>query len=282
MTEPGPTTATPAWLLAPQPGLCPCCTIGTRRRGGFVARTLDGATGLLRSALFAEDAAAREGLLQRLEPRAKVLATLASLVAVSLVQHLPVLVGAYLATLALAWASRLPLGAFVRRAWLFIPLFTGVVAVPATLSVVTPGPVVVPLGSWAGHHVAITSTGLRVAAVLVLRVATSVSLVVLVTLTTTWTRLLAALRALLVPRLFVAVLAMAYRYLFHLLGSVTDMYEARRARAVRAEGPGHRGGHRRRAVREGPRPLRGGAPGDGGARLRRRGPHAAAHLAAGP
>jgi cobalt ECF transporter T component CbiQ len=92
--------------------------------------------------------------------------------------------------------------------------------------------VVLPLGSWFGHRVGITSQGLTGAGLIVLRVATSVSLVVLLTLTTSWTRLLAALRSLRVPRLFVMVLAMAYRYLFHLLGTVEDMYTARRARTV--------------------------------------------------
>ena len=32
--------------------------------------------------------------------------------------------------------------------------------------------------------------------------------------------------------MFILVLGMAYRYLFHLLGSVTDMYTARKARTV--------------------------------------------------
>ena len=63
-------------------------------------------------------------------------------------------------------------------------------------------------------------------------VAVSISLVVLLTLTTPWTRLLAALRTLFVPKMFVLVLGMAYRYLFHLLGSVTDMYTARTSRTV--------------------------------------------------
>ena len=67
------------------------------------------------------------------------------------------------------------------------------------------------------------------------RVATSISLVVLVTLTTPWTRLLAGLRALGVPKLFVLVIGMAYRYLFVLLASVQDMYVARRARAIAPE-----------------------------------------------
>jgi energy-coupling factor transporter transmembrane protein EcfT len=70
---------------------------------------------------------------------------------------------------------------------------------------------------------------------MVTRVATSISLVVLLTLTTPWTKLLAALRSLAVPRMFVLVLGMAYRYLFHLLGSVTDMYTARKARMVGVE-----------------------------------------------
>ena len=61
-----------------------------------------------------------------------------------------------------------------------------------------------------------------------MRVATSISLVVLLTLTTPWNRLLASLRSLRVPKMFVLVLGMAYRYLFHLLGSVTDMYTARK------------------------------------------------------
>jgi energy-coupling factor transporter transmembrane protein EcfT len=63
-------------------------------------------------------------------------------------------------------------------------------------------------------------------------VATSVSLVVLLTLTTPWTRLLAALRALGVPRIFILIIGMAYRYVFLLLGTVTEMYEARKARTV--------------------------------------------------
>jgi cobalt/nickel transport system permease protein len=63
-------------------------------------------------------------------------------------------------------------------------------------------------------------------------VAVSVSLVVLLTLTTSWTRLLASLRSLLVPRLFILVLGMTYRYVFHLLDAVDEMHVARKARTV--------------------------------------------------
>src|SRR4029077_183348 len=111
-------------------------------------------------------------------------------------------------------------------------IFTGIVVLPATLNVITPGTIVVPLGTWFGHEVGLTSEGLHGAAIIIVRVAVSISLVVLLTLTTPWTRLLAALRALLVPKMFVLVLGMAYRYLFHLLDSVLHLFTARRARAV--------------------------------------------------
>jgi cobalt/nickel transport system permease protein len=229
------TTTTPAWLLEPQIGLCPCGCIGRRRRGNFVAETIEGSARVMGQALFAEDTAAAPGLWQGLDARVAVVSTLGLLVAVSLVHHLGVLVAVYLATVVLAALCRLPLGFFVKRVWLFIPIFTGIVVLPATLNVITPGHDVLSLGAWFGHDLAITREGLTGAALLVTRVATSISLVALLTLTTPWNRLLAALRALLVPRMFVLVLGMAYRYVFHLLDAVTDMYTARRSRAAGPE-----------------------------------------------
>jgi cobalt ECF transporter T component CbiQ len=135
----------------------------------------------------------------------------------------------------LAAASRLPIAFFVKRVWLFIPIFTGIVVLPATLNVITDGHVVVPLGTWFGHRVGVTSEGLHAAAIIVTRVATSISLAVLLTLTTPWNRLLGALRALFVPKMFVLVLGMAYRFVFHLLTAVSDMYLARRSRTAGAD-----------------------------------------------
>jgi cobalt/nickel transport system permease protein len=224
--------STPAWLTQAEVGLCPCGCIGTRKKTNFIDRTITGSAVLLRRAMFADDVSSGAGLLQRIDARVKVMTLLGLLVATSLVHHVSVLVVMYLATLPLAVASRLSLGFFVKRVWLFIPIFTGVIVLPATFSFITGGDIVVPLGHWFGHRVGLTSQGLHSAALIITRVATSISLVVLLTLTTPWARLLAALRALHVPKMFVQVAGMAYRYLFHLLDSVTDMYTARKARTV--------------------------------------------------
>ena len=224
---------TPQWLLQGEVGLCPCGCIGKRRKGSFVEKTIRGATGLLQQALFNDDVARQPGLLQRLDPRAKLVSLIVLLVAAALVRHIPVLIAAYGVTLALAVASRLSLAFFVKRVWLFIPIFTGIIVIPAMFSFITPGEVVVPLGSWFGHDVGLTQQGLTSAGLLVMRVATSISLVVLLTLTTPWPRLLAALRGLFVPQLFVLVIGMAYRYIFVLLASVEEMYVSRKARTIR-------------------------------------------------
>jgi cobalt ECF transporter T component CbiQ len=223
---------TPAWLLDREVGLCPCGCIGVRRRGRFVEKTISGTSSVLRRAMFSEDIAARPGLLQRIEPRVKLLTLLGLLVAAALLRHIAILIVMYLATLVIAVASGISLPFFVKRVWLFIPIFTGIVVLPATFSFITHGDIVVPFGTWFGHPVGMTSQGLTSAGLIVTRVAVSISLVVLLTVTTPWNRLLGALRALHVPRLFILVLAMAYRYVFLLLNAVTDMYTARKSRTV--------------------------------------------------
>ena len=141
-------------------------------------------------------------------------------------------------------ASRLGLARFAVRAWLFIPLFTAVVMLPVTLSVVSPGRAVLTLWSHGAPFwplpatIAVTAPGLLAFLRLVARVTTVVSFSVLLTLTTPWAELLKALRAVGVPRGFVFVLAVAYRYVFTLVRIVQDMALARTSRLVGRAAPG--------------------------------------------
>jgi cobalt/nickel transport system permease protein len=225
----------PDWLLQRELSLCPCGCIGTRRRGSYVVRTLAGVSDFARRSIFSHDMAVAPGLLQRLDARVKVVSLLGLVVVAAFLRSIPALVVMELGAVVVASASRLPLRVFLARVWLFVPIFTGVVVLPATLNVVTPGTIVVPLGTWFGGPLGLTAEGLESAGLIVMRVAVSISFVVLLTLTTPWSRLVAALRALRVPSTVVLVLSMAYRYLFHLLTSVGDMYTARRARTVLAD-----------------------------------------------
>ena len=223
-------TPVPAWLLQQDVAMCPCGCIGKRRKGSYLAKTLDGGARLLQQVMFGEDVAGGPGLLQRIDPRVKLVSLLVLLVVGGLAHSMVTLAVMYVLALALAAASALPVGFFVKRVWLFVPIFTGIAVLPATLSIVTPGDVVLTLWHWHGTPQGFTAQGLVAAARVVCRVAVSISLVVLLTLTTPWVRLLAALRGLGVPRIFILVVGMAYRYLFLLLGTLTDMFQARQAR----------------------------------------------------
>lgn len=222
--------AVPQWLLQQDMALCPCGCIGKRKKGSYLTKTIQGGSKLLQQVMFGEDVASARGVLQRIDPRVKLLSLIGLLVVAGLSHSMITLAVMYAATLVLARASALPVGFFIKRVWLFVPIFTGIVVLPATLSVVTPGDIVLTLWHWHGTAQGITMQGLIAAGRVVARVAVSISLVVLLTLTTPWIRLLAALRSLGVPRIFILIIGMAYRYIFLLLTSVTDMYQARQAR----------------------------------------------------
>jgi cobalt/nickel transport system permease protein len=141
----------------------------------------------------------------------------------------------------LALASRTDLRRLAVRAWIFIPLFTAVIALPATTNWVSPGHPL--LTFWQGSPVAlgpfhlpgtlaITEPGLLSAAHLVLRVTAVVSFAVLLTLTTRWNDLLRSLRVVRAPKMFVFVLAVAYRYVHLLARLLRDVLLARKSRLV--------------------------------------------------
>ncbi len=220
----------PAWLL----GESNAPPAPTSQRRPVIERLLGGVAHVVELAMAADASSTRDGLLQGLDPRVKLVGLLALLLAAALVHHLAALLALLLVALIFIFLSRRGLGRFARRAWVFAPLFTLAIIVPATTSWVTPGQPLIHL--WGGG--AVTSAGLVTAARLVLRVTDAVSFSVLLAMTTPWNELLAALRVLHVPRTFVFVLAISYRYVFVLMRLIQDMVTARRSRTVGRLAPG--------------------------------------------
>jgi cobalt/nickel transport system permease protein len=193
---------------------------------GAIERTLAEIGHILEQSLFAETLSRRTGLLQSLDPRVKIVGLLALLISVSVARNLWVIVGLYAVALALAAVSNLPLGSFLKRVWLVLPFFTGMIALPALF--LTPGPALwtLPFG------LIVTRTGAISALFLLTRVGTSVSFALLLIWTTPWNTLLKALNVLRVPDGFILILAMTYRYIALLLGIVDDMFLSRKSRVV--------------------------------------------------
>jgi cobalt/nickel transport system permease protein len=219
----------PAWLQTSDPDASTAAG-SARPANRYVERTLAEITESAATALYGERWARQSGYLQQLDPRAKLIGFLALIAVAACLRQPATLLGLYGLTLLLAALSHLPLGMLCRRVWLSTPLFVCALALPMVLNVVTPGRAVLTL--WHQPYLAMTAPGLASAGLLILRVGVAVSLAALLTMTTGWNELLRALRALFVPRLFLVVLLMTYRYLALLLQTAAEMFVARRSRTV--------------------------------------------------
>lgn len=208
--------------------IAPAAQRGGRRRS-FVRQAANAVGKAVLDVLENEEIATRPGLLQRLDPRVKLLTLVLLAVTASLLRSVWLLLALAGLTLLLAAVSRVSIAKFARRVWLSAGLLALLIALPATTQLVTPGAVAVPLGC-----VSLTGPGLWSAATLVSRVVAAAGFALLMIWTMRWTDLLQALSALRLPRLVVATLAIAEKQIVTLLRTVEQMHLARDSRSVGA------------------------------------------------
>jgi cobalt/nickel transport system permease protein len=221
---------------------------GKKLRLHFLDRTLKALTGLLEEFILSDFYARRRGFLQSLDARSKLLGILLLIVTVSLIHSIFLLYLLYASTLVLAFLSRIEASFFIKRIWLVLPLFVGIIALPATLNVFTPGdPVWILYASGrefqvGPYHIppeiALTRQGIFSALLLVGRVAASMSFALLLVLTTPWPALLKALRLVGIPQIYVQTLGMTLRYLVVLSRTVEEMILAKKSRLIRSRKTG--------------------------------------------
>jgi cobalt/nickel transport system permease protein len=191
----------------------------------FLESTTMGFARAITRAMLSERTARQRGLLQSLDPRVRVVGLFSLVLAVTLCRRIEAVAALFGVAVALALSSKVSLVMLVKRVWLVVLAFTGVIAMPAIF--ITPGDVVAHIGT-----VHVTAQGLRAAGLLVLRVETAVTFTALLVFCTPWSHVLKALRALRLPREAVAMLAMTYRYVFLLVETAMQMLDSRRSRTV--------------------------------------------------
>ena len=196
-------------------------------RSGFIEGSVRSFLEVLEHALESEKIARRNGLLQSLDPRVKLLGVLGLVVAATASRRLAVIGGIFTWACILALCSHVPLRALLVRTWAAVLAFTGLIALPAVF--LTPGHSLarLPLAGWP-----VRAEGLRAAAYLISRVETTATLSMLLVLCTPWTHVLKALRVLRVPAVLVVILGMTYRYILLMMETAREMFESRRSRMV--------------------------------------------------
>jgi cobalt/nickel transport system permease protein len=237
-------TAPPTWLATGEPGPLPEAK-RRWRRADYLTKTLASIQKIMAEDMLQTGIAARSGFLQAHERGSK----WSSLYCCSLPSlRLPAYQSSPPFTVCSSWLrwprhrtaalprSHLAPGAHLRRPRRPAAIF----------SWVTPGtPIVIiyDTGGWqAGPltlpaELTVTRQGLTAAAMVLLRAAASLGLVVLLVKTTCWPALTKALQSLGIPAVFVMVLELAYRYLFLFMLLLTDYLLGRRSRLVGGETP---------------------------------------------
>lgn len=209
---------------------------------GPLEKTLRDFSSFFARAMFLEETARRPGLLQQIDPRARLLAVLLFLVSVSFARSIGSLLAHALLPAVAIPLSRIRPREFFGAGFLFALLFSIAMAAPATLNLFHDGTVLYPLLRLE-HSVSlgpfrlpavigITREGLLTAATFLLRVLSSVSAVFCLTLTTRWVDLLRSLRFLRLPSLFLQVVGMTVRYTHALFRQSEETHLGRKSRTV--------------------------------------------------
>lgn len=225
----------PAWMRETDNSPPPAHR-NSKGRKSFARKTADSLIGFFEGSLASGGYAKRNGLLQGIDPRFKLIAALALIVSVTLVGDLTVLVCVYLFLMALAFASKVDLGYINKVTWAFIPFFSGVIVLPLIFNVFMAGDPLLNIFSSGGFTLYITKQGLLFAISFVARVTTCAAAVVLLVLTTPQESLFKSFRSLGVPKVYVLTLDMAYRYIFLLMEVTHDMLTAKKSRTIKSGG----------------------------------------------
>lgn len=192
----------------------------------FAARTASKLHRAAQNTFYLEEFSREKGLLQSLDPRAKILGLGLLLLAAASSRQPLALLSLLSSGALLAIASHIPLRVLASRAWIGVLLLAGLLAGPALFT--TPGEAWITILP----RLTITHQGATAAFLLLLRMETAVTFSALLVLSTPWSQVLKGLRVLRVPVVVVVLLSLTCRYILLLLQIAQEMFEARESRRI--------------------------------------------------
>lgn len=195
--------------------------------GGFLSKTLLRFSELFENELYNNRYAGMDGLWQAVDARVKIVVSLFFIILANSSRSLAVLVGIGLTAAGYAAASRLKLSDYLRRVWKYLPVIVLVFTLPGASSWMIQGRPVISFGA-----LYFTREGLEMALRAALRTGDSLSFAFLLLAASRWTDLIEGMAGLHIPDAFIAILNMAYRYIFLTASSGTEMMQARYLRTV--------------------------------------------------
>lgn len=226
--------AIPQWLL--ESSNTPI--IKSSQQISFVERTIRSLGILFSGEVANTKSATNHGFLQLIDPRAKLMLCLSITLLINLTSNYIVYGIVFIISLLYAYLSNLSLSKFMIRVWLIIPLTILIFSIPAMFNITIPGTAILTLVKanserhWLSGGLYITDSGLFAVGRTVLRSGITLSFAYLVFVTTRFNEITLALTKLKLPKIFVEIIDMTYRYIFLIAKVALQMWEARYLRSV--------------------------------------------------
>jgi cobalt/nickel transport system permease protein len=183
---------------------------------------MDGAESLV----YIEDLSSRKGLLQSINPLAKLVAIVAMIVASLFIFNLTYLTILCIIPIILAFSSKIPLMHFFSRTAI-IPVFAAVISIPILF--LTSGSSVISVNTGL-TTLTMTSEGISRFLVFTIRVWFCVASLTLMILSTGFEKMLELLATIKVPTIVVQLFGLTYRYFFVSIHEVQSVLIAKEAR----------------------------------------------------
>jgi cobalt/nickel transport system permease protein len=176
----------------------------------------------------------RESTIHQLDPRVKLILTLAFILTVALtpIGAWPVYILLFSIILSIEILSQLGVGYVLKRAMLAFPFMLA--AIPVIFTTAGHELIRFSLGPWS---LVLTLAGLERFTSIALKSWLSVQAAIILASSTTFPELLVAMRAVKTPRLLVAIFGLMWRYLFVLVDEALRLMRARSARSGHSDQP---------------------------------------------
>jgi cobalt/nickel transport system permease protein len=229
----------PSYLLQTDKDLYASANI-KRAKISFLDITILNSAKTVKSIYVQAENAARENLIQKINPHVKLFALIYFAVVISVVNNPIVQLLTTFYILILYIIARLRVFQVYRKILFLAFIFGFLLILPASLNVITPGKIIFQLFAFKNpsqfwiynipHNIGFTQNGLQVVSLVFLRVLNSISFAMLIVFTTPFPSFIKSFKIIGVPDLLMMIISLAYKYIFILSRTIEETYFALKSR----------------------------------------------------
>ena len=206
----------------------------------FLDKTILNSANAVKSIYIQGENGAKDGLIQKINPRIKFISLIYMAIVISLVNAVASQILIALFIFAGYIVARLRILEVFKKIFFLALIFGFLVVLPASLNIITPGKIILNLISFGKpsyfwiytipENIGFTLNGVQVVTLIFLRVLNSVSFAFLVVYTTPFPSFIKSFKIIGVPDTFLMIITLAYKFIFILSRTIEETYFALKSR----------------------------------------------------